>query len=894
MAAELPERASPDALLTLAGDERRGRLKIFLGAAPGVGKTYAMLGAARAASDEGREVVIGLVETHGRRETEALAGGFEVLPRKPVVYVNRILSEFDLDKALKRRPELILIDELAHTNIPGSRHVKRWQDVEELLSAGIDVWTTLNVQHLEGLNDIVHRITRVQVRETVPDHVFEDADDIVLVDLPTEELLKRLAEGKVYVEDMAARARKRFFKPENLTALRELTLRRAAERIDADLVDRMQAQAIDGPWGAGERILACIGPDENAPMIVRAAKRLADTMDAPWIAVSVENPGHQQGEGGRLRVDKALKLAQSLGADTRMLAASDVAAELLRFSRTENVTQLVLGRSRGGFFRELLRRSLPHELLRRADGVAVHVLTARGQIASAVSSLSPPSRPTFEALPLLWSTLGVAVATGMGQALVRITAFPNLAMIFLLAVIFSAVTFGIWPAIYASVLSFLVYNFLFIEPLYTFTVAQPDELLSLVIFLAVSVVTATLAGRVREQAQIAVGRMRVTRRLYEFTRKLSGVAEFDEIPQVAAAEIHAGLERPVVILVKRDGELEPGGGSPSRDPLDTAAMTAARWTYEHGEPAGAGTATLPSVAWLFLPLNTTRGTLGVIGIGSDEHNADPDPETRTFVETLAEQTASALDRAALGREMVVARGAAESERVRNTLLASISHDFRTPLSSILGSATSLIDYGDKIGPAAQKELLQQIKVEAEDLDDMVRNLLSMTRIDAGVLEVRKDWVDLRELVERVVSTACRRGLSHEVTVSLPASLPLIRVDARLIEQALGNVIANIRAHTLPETHVTIDAQVSRRSVRLNISDDGPGIPADFLPQVFDKFVHAQRAEARADGGESTGLGLTIAKGIMDAHGASITVESPVVKRRGTRVILQFALEEAPK
>lgn len=892
MAAELPERASPDALLTLAGDERRGRLKIFLGAAPGVGKTYAMLGAARAASDEGREVVIGLVETHGRRETEALAGGFEVLPRKPVVYVNRILSEFDIDKALKRRPDLILIDELAHTNIPGSRHVKRWQDVEELLAAGIDVWTTLNVQHLEGLNDIVHRITRVQVRETVPDHVFEDADDIVLVDLPTEELLKRLAEGKVYVEDMAARARKRFFKPENLTALRELTLRRAAERIDADLVDRMQAQAIEGPWAAGERILACIGPDQDAPMIVRAAKRLADTMDAPWIAVSVENPAHQQGEGGRLRVDKALTLAQSLGADTRMLAASDVAGELLRFARTENVTQMVLGRSRGGFLREFLRWSLPHELLRRADGVAVHVLTARGQIAGAESSLSLPSKPTFEALPLLWSTLGVAVATGLGQGLVQITAFPNLAMIFLLAVIFSAVTFGIWPAIYASVLSFLVYNFLFIEPLYTFTVAQPDELLSLVIFLAVSVVTATLAGRVREQAQIAVGRMRVTRRLYEFTRKLSGVAEFDDIPEVAAAEIHAGLERPVVILVERDGELELGGGSPSRDPLDTAAMTAARWTYEHGEPAGAGTGTLPSVAWLFLPLNTTRGTLGVVGIGSDEHNADP--ETSTFVETLAEQTASALDRAALGRAMVAARGAAESERVRNTLLASISHDFRTPLSSILGSATSLLDYGDKIDPAAHKELLQQIKVEAEDLDDMVRNLLSMTRIDAGVLEVRKDWVDLRELVERVVSTASRRGLSHEVTVSLPASLPLIRVDARLIEQALSNVIANIRAHTPAQTCVTIDAQVSRQSVKLRVSDDGPGIPPDVLPHVFDKFVHAQRPEVGADGGESTGLGLTIAKGIMDAHGASITVESPVAKHHGTRVIMQFALEEAHK
>jgi len=894
MAGELPERASADALLTLAGDERRGRLKIFLGAAPGVGKTYAMLGAARAALAEGREVVIGLVETHGRRETEALADGFEVLPRKPVVYVNRIMSEFDLDKALKRHPALILIDELAHTNIPGSRHLKRWQDVEELLAAGIDVWATLNVQHLEGLNDIVHRITGVQVRETVPDHVFEDADDIVLVDLPTEELLKRLAEGKVYVEDMAARARKRFFKPENLTALRELTLRRAAERIDADLVDRMQAQAIEGPWAAGERILVCIGPDPHAPMIVRAAKRLADTMDAPWIAVTVENPGLQPGEHERRLLDKALKLAQSLGADTKMLVGSDIAVELLRFARTENVTQIVLGRSRGGFVRELLRRSLPHQLLRSADGIAIHVLTSRGPASVATAPIRWPSWPTFEAGPLVWSTLGVAAATLIGQALIRITSFPNLSMVFLLAVIFSAVTFGIWPAIYTSVLSFLIYNFLFIEPLYTFTVAQPDELLSLVIFLVIAVITAALAGRVREQARISASRMRATRRLYEFTRKLASVADFDAIPGTAAEQIHVGLERPVVILVRREGEVEPVGASPPLDALDTAAMSAARWTFEHGEPAGADTATLPLVPWLFVPLKTMRGTLGVIGIGQGEDGAVLDPEAQTLIETLAEQTAGALDRALLTREMVTARGAAETERVRNTLLASISHDFRTPLSSILGSATGLIEYGDKIDPAARQELLHQIKIEAEALDDMVRNLLSMTRIDAGVLEVRKDWTDLRELVERVAGAAARRGIAQKIKVSLPSSLPLVRADARLIEQALSNVIANIRAHTPAETRVTIDAQVSRQSVRLRISDDGPGIPPDVLPHVFDKFVHVQRLDVGADGGESTGLGLTIAKGIMDAHGGSIVAESPIAKRHGTRVILQFPLEEAHK
>ncbi|MFA5899743.1 MAG: sensor histidine kinase KdpD [Hyphomicrobium sp.] len=892
MPPEPSQRASPDALLALTEKERHGRLKIFLGAAPGVGKTYAMLSAARAAAGEGREVVLGLVETHGRRETEALVEGFEVIPRKPVVYVNRILSEFDLDKALARRPSLILIDELAHANIPGSRHLKRWQDVEELLAAGIDVWTTMNVQHLEGLNDIVQRITRVQVRETVPDRVFEEADDIVLIDLPTEELLKRLAEGKVYVEDMAARARKRFFKPENLTALRELTLRRAAERIDTDLVERMQAQAIEGPWAAGERILACIGPDRDAATIVRAAKRLADVMDAPWIAATVQQPGDELNERQRSHRDKALTFAQSLGAETSTLAASDVASEILRFARLENVTQIVLGRSRGGYLTELLRRSLPHELLRRADGIAVHVLTSR-----ATGDVEPlfrlPPRPRPGLLPLLVSTLAVGVAAGMGHFLNAMTTLPNLSMVFLMAVVFAAVTFGIWPAIYASVLSFLAYNFLFIDPLYTFTVATPDELLALVVFLAMAVITATLAGRVREQARIAVARMRASRRLYDFTRKLSGVAAFEAIPGVAAHEINAGLERPVVLLIEQAGELELSASSPPIDTLDTAATTAARWAHQHGEPAGAGTATLPAIPWFFLPLKTTRGPLGIIGIGQTEPMARLDPEARATLETLVEQTATALDRAALAREMVSARSAAETERVRNTLLASISHDFRTPLASILGSATGLLDYGDKLDAKARKDLLGQIKAEAEELDDMVRNLLAMTRIDAGALEVNRDWADLRELAERAANAARRRGAAQHIDVLLPDKLPLVRADARLIEQAISNVIANAIAHTPAETRIVIDGEAARQAVILRVTDDGPGISKDMLPHIFEKFVRSSDP-GLGDGGEGTGLGLAIAKGITDAHGATIAAESPIAKGRGTRLIFSFPLERSAK
>ncbi len=895
MPASPTQRASPDAILAIAKKGERGRLKIFLGAAPGVGKTYAMLNAGHVAKNEGRDVVVGLVETHGRRETEVQLADLEVIPRKPVIYVNKILSEFDLDKALTRRPGLLLLDELAHTNIPGSRHPKRWQDVEELLAAGIDVWTTLNIQHLEGLNDILQRITGVRVRETVPDRVFEDADEIILVDLPTDELLKRLAEGKVYVPDMADRARKRFFKPENLTALRELTLRRAAERIDADLIERMQAQAIEGPWAAGERILACIGPDADATTIVRAAKRLADVMDAPWIAATVEKPGEQLSDTERRHIDEAMKLAQSLGAETNTLAAADVAAELLRFSRFENVTQIVLGRSRGGFLTELLRRSLPHELVRRADGIAVHVITSREGAAASSPIPTRALRPRLAAASLIWSTVAVAMVVAIGLVLNRLTPFPNISMIFLLAVVFAAVRFGIWPAVYASVLSFLAYNFFFIEPVHTFTVAKPHELLALFVFLAVAVVISTLAGSVRDQARMAASRMRATRRLYEFTRKLSGVAGYDDIPEAAVAAIHASLAMPAVALLEERGELELRASWPPEETLDTASMTAARWSHQRNEPAGADTTTLPAVSWYFVPLKTARGTFGVIGLGRYGNGHGLDAEARTLFETLAEQTAAALDRASLAREMIAARGSAETERVRNTLLASISHDFRTPLASILGSATSLLDYGDKLDADAKKELLGQIKGEAEDLDEMVRNLLAMTRIDAGALEVREDWVDLRELADRVASAARRRGAAQSMEIVLPADLPLVRADARLVEQALGNVVANAVAHTPRESRVVIDAEVGGDSVALRVTDDGPGIPAEVLPHVFEKFVHAAPSgPGLADGGESTGLGLTIAKGIMDAHKAAIAAVSPVAKGHGTRIIFTFPLGESPK
>ena len=627
--------------------------------------------------------------------------------------------------------------------------------------------------------------------------------------------------------------------------------------------------------------------------MVRTAKRLADLMDAPWLAVTVERPGANLDETARRRLDEAMRLAEALGAETQTLTGSDLPAEVLRFAKFENVTQIVIGRSQGAFFRELLRRSLPHELVRRSEDIAIHLVTREIEAAPP----KPPARrkPTFPLapLPFIYATLAIGAALGIGELLTALTPFPNLSMVFLVAVLLVAVSFGIWPAIYASALSFLAYNFFFINPLYTFTIAEPYEFLALVIFLLVAVITAALAGRVREQATVSASRMRAMRRLYEFTRRLSGLATFGAVAEGAASEIHASLGRGVIVLLAHGDDLTLTAAWPPEDVLDSATMMAARWAYSHAEPAGADTGTLPTIQWYFVPLRLGDKTLGVIGVAKPEGLPPLDAEARALLDALSEQTAAALERASLSSEMVNAKTATETERVRNTLLASISHDFRTPLSSILGAATSLIDYSDKLDGAAKQDLLGQIKQEAESLDEMVRNLLAITRIDAGALELRRDWIDLREIVGRVANAARRRGAKQSIDVKLPAGLPLVRADATMVEQAVANVIGNAVAHTPAETRVVIDAEVVPETVSLRVTDDGPGISADALPRIFEKFVKGVvPGVSRADGSQGTGLGLSIAKGIMDAHGGSIMAESPSQSGRGARFIMTFPRQES--
>jgi two-component system sensor histidine kinase KdpD len=884
-------RASPDALLASAEREGRGRLRVFLGAAPGVGKTYAMLQAARAALAGGADIVAGVIETHGRAETEALLAGIPVLPRRGIAYHGRLVQEFDLEGALARRPALLLLDEYAHSNVPGSRHPKRWQDAQDLLAAGIDVWTTLNIQHVESLNDVVQRITGVRVRETVPDTAVEKADAIILVDLPSDELLKRLADGKVYVENTAARALQNFFKPGNLTALRELALRRVAAQVDSDLRERMQGGAIEGPWAAGERLLACIGSDDAAERVVRETRRLADLLDAEWFAVSVERPGADADASGRQRLDAALRLATSLGATGRQLVGHDLAAEILRFARFENVTQIVIARASASRLRRWFGRTLADAIVRRSGGISVHVVTTEEGAEAPRRPLSR-LRPAASRVGYLAAVACVALATLAGEALTRVVALPNVSMVFLLAVLLPAIRFGVWPAILASALSALAYNFFFIDPVNTLTIARPHELLALAIFLLIAVSISAIAGRAREQERAAAIRTRATRRLYEFTRRLSALPDEAAVAEAAAAEVNAVAGGPAVLMIGRGETLELAASWPPEDRIDTPSMMAARWAHEHGEPAGSGTGTLPSAPWLFLPLRAGDRRVGVLGIERPPNAAALDGETAALVEAFAEQATAALIRAGLSGEVAKVKADAETERVRNILLASISHDFRTPLASVLGAATSLIEYGPGMPEAVRADLLGQIRDEAEALDGMVRNLLSMTRLEAGALDLRLDWVDAAEVINRCVAMAGKRGATQRFEVRAAPDLPLVYADQTLLDQALGNIVQNAMRYAGKEARITLEARSEADRMLFSVTDDGPGIAPDILPHVFEKFVRA--AHGGADGGEGSGLGLAIAKGIAEAHGGTIAAESPGPETgRGLRVTIALPQGAGP-
>jgi two-component system sensor histidine kinase KdpD len=875
-------RPDPDALLAMCEQDRKGKLKVFLGAAPGVGKTFAMLSGARQLRSEGVDVVVGLAETHGRAETAALIEGLEILPRRTVAYRGHEIQEFDLDAALARKPQLIVVDELAHTNAPDSRHPKRYQDIEELLVAGIDVWTALNIQHLESLSDVVSTITGVQVRETVPDTILEKANEVVVVDITPAELITRLKDGKVYLPDNARRAADHFFKPGNLTALRELALRRTANRVDDQMVDYLRQNAIEGPWPTAERLVVCVGGDALSETVVRAASRLANSLNATWIAVHLEKEGAEITNAAVLRrVDETMRLAERLGAETTRLTARDLPEALLRFARRENTTQIVLGRSHAHWWARLRGRSLSDQIARRASDVAIHVIT----------DAKPPrptvkwQRPKIGALLAgsIVTTGSVALAVVVGSVATHWLNLPNVSMIFLAAVLLSAITYGVWAAILASALSFLAYNFFFIEPVYTFTIAEPHEFFALVIFLLVAVLTGGLAGRARQQSDALRSRISTTQALYDFSRKLTGTAKLDDVLWVVAAQVASAVKGQTIILLAEGTELSIRAAYPPEDTLGTGEWAAARWAFERGEIAGRRSGTLPNVQYQFRPIRTARGILGAIGIEPGK-KTDLSADDERAVEALLDQASVAIERTLLVDEAAQAAAAAESDRLRAALLSSISHDLRTPLASILGSVTSLRQLGEQLPPEAREDLLAAIEEEAGRLARFVSNLLDMTRLESGALDIKRDWVDVGDAVRGAAARARKSFPKRELAVTIASGLPLVRGDTSLLEQIVFNLLDNADKYAEPGRPTSIAVTAGEGDVVIRVTDQGPGIPPADLERIFDKFHRVQSGDGRAPG---TGLGLAICRGIVQAMDGTIRAESPVAAGRGARIVVRL-------
>jgi len=849
---------------------------------PGVGKTYEMLRAARRRKAEGGDVVVGVVETHGRRETESLLRGLEVMARQPIEYKARALMEFDLDGAIARRPELLLVDEYAHSNVPGSRHPKRWQDVEEILAAGIDVWTTLNVQHLESLSDVVLRITGVRQRETVPDGALSKADDIEVVDITPEELRKRLAEGRVYVPETARLASENFFKVENLTALREMALRRAAQTVDDQLVATLREKGVQGPWAAGERILVLVGGDGMADMLVRAGRRLSDMMmDAPWTVAHVDRPSASASDPARTaRLGAALKLAEQLGGRTVVLSGDDVVRTVMDHAHRNNVTQIVLGKGRDSRFSELMGRSLAAELLRSSQGAAIHIVT---DPAAGPATPVPRARLSFGG----WAGYAIgagfiAAATGLALLLDRSFARVDLGVVYLSAVLAAGVLYGLRPALVAATAAFLVYNFLFLEPRYSFAIGSPTDILTLVVFWAVALVTGVLAGRVREQAKRAQRRASAVSALLAASQTLSAAEGVPETARVLAEQTAAAAGAKAVVLLPEGEDILLAASAPASETLGSAAMAAARWAWEHGEPTGHGTGTLPQTSWTFRPLQGVRGRAGVAGIEADALASGSDEERLTLA--LLDQGAVALERAQLAGEAVETESLRRADRFRGALMNSVSHDLRTPLSTVLGASTTLIDYGDTLKPAVRADLLLSIREEAERLNRYVGDLLDMTRLEGGGLNIRSDWVDVRDVLNAAAERVSRRLETRRLTRDFPADLSLVMLDQGLLEQAVVNILENAIGYSPDGSTIELAAYEDRGSVVISIEDEGKGIPTVELERVFDKF---RRMEEPSDRSKGAGLGLAIAKGFVEAMGGRIAAASPIADGHGTRILISL-------
>jgi len=870
-----------DALLANLPRDGRGRLKVFLGAAPGVGKTYAMLQAAHSQLRQGVKVIAGVVETHGRSETEALLGG---LPQQPLLrseYRGVQLEEMDLDALLAGKPKLVLVDELAHSNAPGSRHEKRWQDIQELLAAGIDVYTTVNVQHLESLNDQVRGITGVQVRETLPDWVLQEADELLLIDLPPRELLERLRDGKVYVPEQARAAIDAFFSQTNLTALRELAMQTAAAQVDNDLAQGYRQLGQAAPAVRG-RLLVGVDGDDQAERLVRHASRVAQRRHLPWSLVHVDN-GSVRDEQSRLRLQSAQQLAERLGGEVVLLRAGEVAKTLIQHAAERRASLVLVGQSRPRWRRRLFGGGLAARLLRSARGLEINVLDSDHQQGQ------PRQRP---AQSLVWFDYALAVlatllASALAWAVASVLPLPNISLVFLAAVLLVAVRSSLGPALACAALSFLTYDFLFIPPNFSFSIQREEDVLTLLFFLLMAALTGNLAARQRRQLQALRDTQEETTELLDLSRKLTAATDRQAVVNAAAQHLN-GWSDLQLCLLNRDGpsawKIESGG------PLEfsEAERAAADWAWQHDQPAGAGTGTLPSGRWWWWPLSVEDGPLALLGVCAREGHT-LSGQRRRLLTAQSQPLAQALARAQLADDLEAARLHGETEQLRSALLASVSHDLRTPLTSMRGSIDSLLALGEAIPLEDRRELLEGTRDEAERLDRYIQNLLDMTRLGHGALKLARDWVAPADIVGSALNRLRTVLTSLQVSTDVPAQLPLLYVHAALIEQALINVLENAARFSPSHGRVQLRAGADEHELFFSVSDEGPGIPEADRAKIFDMFYTAARGDR---GGQGTGLGLAICQGMVGAHGGRISVADGI-DGRGTCITLHLPLQAQP-
>jgi two-component system sensor histidine kinase KdpD len=861
------DRPDPDELLAQVKAQdataHRGRLRIYFGASAGVGKTYAMLNAARALRNDGKDVVVGLVETHGRKETEALLAGLPVLPRRMLDYRGNKLPEFDLDAALARRPSLVLVDELAHTNVPGSRHPKRWQDIDELLAAGVDVFTSLNVQHIESLNDVVGGITGVSVQETVPDAFFDQADEVVMVDVSADELLARLAAGKVYMPEQIERAAANFFRKGNLMALRELALRRTADRVEDDVRTYRTDQAIERVWKTEDSLLCCIGPDPGDENVVRSAARLAGQLGVEWTAVYVETPALQLlPNAERERILLAVKLAQDFGAKTAILAGSEPAAQVVAYAREHNCSKVLVGRA----FRSSWRpwdRSVVQRIGELAPDIDLIEVGRAQHAAPTVRTDEPDPRRHEKRLRYLWAFLACLATTVIASGVARWFDLANIVMLFLLTVVGVALKWGRGPAVLAAFVSVAAFDFFFVPPKLSFAVSDFQYLLTFAVMLVVALVIGQMTAGLRYQARIASYREERARTLYQFARDMSSLLLTVDVVEAATKSIANTFRAKVAILVADAEDRIPSSGSHEGGPaLDYGA---AQWAYDKSLPAGAGTDTLAGNVSLYLPLRAPMRTRGVLVIEPESARQLLVPEQRRHLDTFAALTAIALERVHYVEVAQQALLHMESERLRNSLLATLSHDLRTPLAALQGLGETLTLTKPELSPE-QLDIALAIAHEARRMGALVNNLLDMARIESGQVKLRKQWHAIEEVVGSALLAAKAALGRRHVEVRVPSDLPLVEFDATLIERVLYNLVENAAKYTPADATIAISAEVAGRDLVVRVSDTGPGIPKGQEEAIFEKFSRGV-SESTTPG---VGLGLAISRAIVEAHRGRIS------------------------